>query len=199
MPHENTGNWELETGNDERDRGPWDIFWWCFCPIDMIARRDVMPVAYRPWQQAGYLLGTAGNDIDFAVVRKTIIQVNRDWNVTCWGYDPWSATQLSQELHEHHGIEVAAMRQGAITLSEPTKRLISLVRTARLRHHHNPLARWAAGNTVGKTDHNSNVVPVKDLSKDKIDLIVAAVMAIGRGLEPRPKRSVYTQRGLRTL
>ena len=43
---------------------------------------------------------------------------------------------------------------------------------------------WCASNMVAKTDQNLNTAPDKKKSADKIDDMVALLMAIGVGLTP---------------
>ncbi|MNV98065.1 Phage Terminase [compost metagenome] len=71
------------------------------------------------------------------------------------------------------------MRQGIPTLGEPTKQFERLVYSGQLDHGGNPVLRWMASNVVVRFDENMNFAPAKKKSGEKIDGIVAAVMAIG--------------------
>jgi phage terminase large subunit-like protein len=71
------------------------------------------------------------------------------------------------------------MRQGIYTLGEPTKAFEKLVFAGLLDHGGHPVLRWMAGNTVIHFDRNLNFMPAKDRSAEKIDGIVAGVMAVG--------------------
>ena len=68
--------------------------------------------------------------------------------------------------------------------TEPTRALLDLVLTKKLVHDGNDALRWMASNVVVATDANNNVRPVKDKSQDKIDGIVAAIMAIREAMIP---------------
>ena len=85
-------------------------------------------------------------------------------------------------------------------MSQPTHDFLRLVHAGRLQHGGHPVLRWMASNLVLQTDPAGNVKPHKGKAKDKIDGIVATIMALGRAMvSPKPKRSVYEERGLRWL
>jgi phage terminase large subunit-like protein len=57
------------------------------------------------------------------------------------------------------------------------------------------LTRWMAANVAVAQDPAGNLEPAKDKSTERIDGIVAAIMAIGRALvaqeEPQPEYSLF--------
>ncbi len=48
-----------------------------------------------------------------------------------------------------------------------------------LRHGGHPVLAWQAGNVAIQQDHNGNIKPSKAKSNERIDGIVALVMALG--------------------
>jgi phage terminase large subunit-like protein len=87
-------------------------------------------------------------------------------------------------------------------MSEPTKELEALVIGGKLRHGGNPILRWMAGHVTVETDPAGNIKPSKKRSKDRIDGIVATVMALGRamvGTASGNRPSVYESGGLDLL
>ena len=93
------------------------------------------------------------------------------------GYDPWCMEQLRQTL-EGEGFDMLAVRQGYKSLSGPAKELEGQVLTRTLDHGNDPILAWMADNALCKQDENGNVRPVKAKGKNKIDGIVALIMAI---------------------
>jgi phage terminase large subunit-like protein len=63
-------------------------------------------------------------------------------------------------------------------------------------HGGNPVLRWMAGNVVIETDDAGNIKLTKAKSKEKIDGIVATVMALDRCVrhEAEKQESVYESR-----
>jgi phage terminase large subunit-like protein len=70
--------------------------------------------------------------------------------------------------------------QGFGDMAAPTKRLLELVMTGQLAHGGNPVLRWMASNVVAAMDPAGNIKPDKARSREKIDGIVALIMAITR-------------------
>lgn len=163
-------------------------FW---VPEESIAKRvqrDRVP--YDVWRQstwAGFavLHGTPGNVVDQAFIRKRIGELGRRFSVQEVAFDPWNATQMALDL-EADGFRVVEMRQGARTLSEPTKALQAAVVAGKLRHGGHPILRWNASNLVVREDVNQNVTPDKARATERIDGVVALIMGLGRAIAQKP-------------
>ena len=61
------------------------------------------------------------------------------------------------------------------------------------------MLRWMASNVAVEMDAAGNLKPSKKKSVERIDGIVAAIMALGRLMLVPPFQSVYEKRGLRML
>ncbi|MGF7429594.1 terminase large subunit [Thermoanaerobacterium thermosaccharolyticum] len=159
--------------------------------------RDKVP--YDAWARDGFIEATEGNVIDYGVIRKRINELGRIYNIKEIGHDPWNATQLSLEL-DGDGFTMVPIRQGFASLSSPTKELMNLVLSKKIKHGGNPVLRWMADNMVVKQDPAGNIKPDKSKSTEKIDGIVALIMAIDRATRHKEdKKSVYEERGIITL
>ena len=83
------------------------------------------------------------------------------------------------------------------SMSAPTKEFYRLLMEGRIIHGGNPVLRWMAGNVVIDTDPAGNIKVTKAKSKEKIDGIVAAIMALDRCIRQEGQSgSVYDERGL---
>ena len=141
------------------------------------SRRALVPLT--AWQRSGYLQTTPGNVIDQAFIRREINAMAKRWKVKEICFDSWNATSLAIEL-EADGLHLTEVRQGFKTLSEPTKELSALLATGRLQHGGHPVLRWMADNLTIRSDANGNIAPDKQRASEKIDAIVALIMAISR-------------------
>jgi phage terminase large subunit-like protein len=83
-------------------------------------------------------------------------------------------------------------------MSEPTKQFLALVLSNKLAHLANPVLKWMASNVVVKIDEAGNEKPNKRKSAERIDGIVAAIMALGRAMfiPEDSGKSVYDDRGV---
>lgn len=81
---------------------------------------------------------------------------------------------------EGMGFTVVPFGQGFKDMSPPTKEFYKLLMEGKIIHGGNPVLRWMAGNVVVETDPAENIKPTKAKSPEKIDGIVASIMALDR-------------------
>jgi phage terminase large subunit-like protein len=153
-------------------------------------RRDKVP--YLTWQRQGHLHMTDGNVTDFDVVRRDINNIASKYKVRGIGLDPWNSAQLGQQL-QGDGLPMTNFRQGYASLSGPSKTLENLCVSGRLLHGGHPVLSWQAANVAIQSDSAAgNIKPSKAKSTERIDGIVALVMAIGlwqAATAPPPEQS----------
>ena len=96
------------------------------------------------------------------------------------------------------GFTVVPFGQGFKDMKPPTKELMKLTLEQRLAHGGHPVLRWMMDNIFIKTDPAGNIKPDKEKSTEKIDGVIATVMALDRsircGLDSG--ESVYNERGI---
>lgn len=155
-------------------------------------------VNYMQWAADGQLTLTPGNVTDYAYIKKKLMDLRLIYNIRSIGYDPYNASQLVIELQDE-GLPCEPFRQGFISMSAPTKRLEELVLGKQIDHGNNPLLRWQCGNVAISFDPAGNIKIDKKNSKEKVDGMVALVMAIGEWMNGNCKDGVYETRGVRTI
>ena len=140
-------------------------------------RRDKVP--YLTWHRQGHLHMTDGNVTDFEQLRRDINNLCTKYKVRGIGLDPWNAAQLGQQL-QGDGLAMQDFRQGYASLSAPSKQLENWVVSGKLLHGGHPVLGWQAANVAIQSDSAAgNIKPSKNKSTERIDGIVALVMAIG--------------------
>ena len=157
-------------------------------------RRDRVP--YLTWARQGLIELTPGNVTDYRFVRRRINELGKRCHIKEIAFDPWNATQLATQLGEEDGFHVVQFRQGFVSMSEPAKSLERMVLSRDLRHGGHPILRWQVSNVVVKQDPAGNIKPDKSKSSERIDGVVACVMALGRAMLDVKSTSVYASRGL---
>lgn len=80
-------------------------------------------------------------------------------------------------------------------MAAPTTEFERRVDQGELRHGDNPVVRWMTSNVSVRMDPAGNMKPDKQRSSERIDGIVAAVMALGRAIVRDEGGSVYDTRG----
>lgn len=153
------------------------FFWVPQDTIPLRVRRTSVP--YDKWQAQGYLMATEGNVIHYGFIEKFIEDLGKIYNIKEIAYDRWGAVEMTQAL-EGMGFTVVPFGQGFSSMSPPTKRFYELLMEGRMVHGAHPVLRWMAGNVVVDTDPAGNIKVTKRRSPDKVDGIVAAIMALDR-------------------
>ena len=169
-------------------------FW---IPEETIPRRvKANSVPYDIWEKQGYIMSTEGNVIHYDFIEKFIMDLSEKYHILEIAVDRWNATQMIQNL-EGEGFTIIPFGQGFSSMSAPTKEFYRLLMEGRIIHGGNPVLRWMAGNVVIDTDPAGNIKVTKAKSKEKIDGIVAAIMALDRCIRQEGQSgSVYDERGL---
>lgn len=154
---------------------------------------------YAGWARAGKLTLTDGNTIDYETIEADLLADADRFDVREVPHDPWQAKQLAQRMTTA-GIPMVEMRPTVANFSQPMKELEAIVLSGRFHHDGDPILAWMVSNVVAHTDAKDNIYPRKERSENKIDGVVALLMALGRALLLEEKKeSVYETRGLRTF
>lgn len=136
---------------------------------------------YRAWAAEGWLTITDGEIIDFNEIKADILEFCTKFEVTELAYDPFQATMLITELMAE-GVNVVEMRPTVLNFSEPMKILDGLIRAGKMKHNDDPVYSWMLSNVTAKIDKKDNVYPNKEGAENKIDGVVADLMALGRSV-----------------
>lgn len=139
-------------------------------------RKDRVP--YLTWEKSGAIRMTPGNVIDYDRIRNQISEIGETYNIREIAVDRWNSTQLQNQLMGD-GFNVVQFGQGFASMTAPTKELEKLIMAGKLEHFNCPVLRWMAGNVAAEIDAAGNIKPSKKKSSEKIDGIVASVMALG--------------------
>jgi phage terminase large subunit-like protein len=171
------------------------VIWRHWCPSEDIlrrARRDRAP--YTVWRDGGFLVATEGNTTDFQFIEAEILELATRYNILEVAYDRTFAGELVRNLQDE-GVTMVEFGQGFISMGPAAAEFMRLLIGRTLRHGGNPVATWCASNVSVRRDPAGNEKPDKERSTERIDAVVAAIMAVGR-LQTAQGGSVYEERGL---
>lgn len=170
------------------------FFWVPEDTIPIRVRRDSVP--YDVWHQQGYLLATEGNVVNYDFIEKFIEDLGTKYHILEIAVDRWNATMLTQHLMDD-GFTMVPFGQGYKDMSPATKEFSKLLFEGKIIHGGNPVLRWMSGNVIVETDAAENIKVTKAKSPEKIDGIVAAIMALDRAVRNQGDQgSVYDERGI---
>ena len=138
---------------------------------------------YEGWMRTGRLTVTPGNVIDFGWIEADLLEMASRFEVQAVAFDPFQATQLSTRMLAE-GLPMIEVRPTVLNFSEPMKTLEALVLQRKLTHDGDPVLAWMASNVVAHLDVKDNIYPRKERAENKIDGIVALIMALSRAIKP---------------
>jgi len=148
-----------------------------------------------------------GNTVDYNVIRRMISghyvedgQVRYDpdnicerYDVKGIAYDRWNSLSIIRDLGSDGLAEkLDPFGQGFASLSFPSKAFEKLAMEGKLHHGGDEFLRWMMSNVVLRIDPSGNIKPDKAKSGDKIDGVMAAIMAIGEMLTYEDEDSGFT-------
>jgi phage terminase large subunit-like protein len=169
-----------------------------FMPQDNVhARVKQDRVPYDVWIRQGFITTTPGNVVDYEYVLKQITEDADMFDVQEIGFDRWGASRIQIQLADM-GFTVVPIGQGFQSMSPPMKEMEKLILKAKIAHGGNPVLRWMASNVVVRTDPAGNIKADKSRSVERIDGVVAAIMALDRAERVVNNTSIYETRGVLT-
>jgi phage terminase large subunit-like protein len=159
-------------------------------------RERELRVPLMSWVKGGWITATEGNSIDYEYILHDIKNGLDTTEAFC--YDPYQARYIVNELENYGYSAIFPIRQGFLTLSEPTSFLLKLIRDRKIVHNGNPVLTWMVANTTVLSDPAGNIKPNKKDYNRKIDGVVAIINCLAYLIhEDKPTPSVYEERGLR--
>jgi phage terminase large subunit-like protein len=155
------------------------FFWMPEDNIELRVKRD--RVEYDVWVKKGLIKATPGNVVDYRVIRADMNALAERFVIGEVAFDRWNSQSLVTDLQDD-GFTMVAFGQGFASMSAPTKEMEKLVLSRKLIHSGHPVLRWMLANVAVQQDPAGNNKPDKEKSGEKIDGIVAGIMALARGI-----------------
>ena len=155
-------------------------------------------VDYVTWKNQGHIIATEGDVADYNFIKEKINELSKKYRLQSIAYDRWNASQLVIDL-QNDGANMSPFGQGFVSMSAPTKELEKLIIGKQIIHNDNPCMNWMLSNVAIQEDPAGNIKIAKNKSKEKVDGLVALVMALGEIMTEENTDSVYDQRGLLIL
>jgi phage terminase large subunit-like protein len=160
----------------------WKVIWRHWCPADDIverSRRDRAP--YAVWREQGALMATDGNTTDFRFVESEILALARVYDIAQLAFDRTFAGEIVRNLMDE-GMNMVEFGQGFLSMGPASAEFMRRLIAGELQHGGDPVAGWCASNVTVRLDPAGNEKPDKERSIERIDPIVALIMAVGRSM-----------------
>lgn len=157
-------------------------------------------VFYADWVERGFVRLTPGNVTDYDFIMADIVKIAAEHNIESIAYDRWNSSQMVINM-QNEGFNMSPFGQGYGSMSSPTKEWEKMVLLQNLEHFQNPVLRWMMASVSLMRDPAGNIKPDKRKSSQKIDGVVAGIMAMGEMMTAMANQNnnPYNYRGMRTL
>ncbi len=162
----------------ERD-GHFYAFGAYYLPEDTIANAPNSD--YPGWAKDKKLIETSGAVTDLDLIERETLEETKRLSVREIAYDPWQAAQMANHLTEQ-GLTMVEIRPTVPNFSAPMKQIETLVLSGRWHYDGDPIMEWMFSNVVAFTDAKDNIYPRKERPENKIDIVVALIMAMARAM-----------------
>lgn len=170
-----------EMFGDEEKLTRWEFIVKCWTCSD--GRFDTQREPFASWIRAGLLHVCRGNAVTHQDVEDEAVRLGNLYNVRTWAYDQAFARDFAQRLQDIHGMPIFSFSQSHRFYNEPLRRLIEHELPAgRIIHGGDPVLTWQAGNLQIDRNSRDEWMPDKGRSRNKIDGMVAALMAFSECL-----------------
>lgn len=151
--------------------------------------RDLTSSPWAQWLAAHNVTATDGDATDPEAIYERIKQAKKDHAIASLALDPNNARAVGLHLVNAMGMNVFDFGQTSQMYNEPIREFLTALGEGRILHGDDPVLAWAADNLVLRTNSAGLVMPAKQEADEKIDPIVAALMAFARCLYGDPPSS----------
>lgn len=147
--------------------------------------RDLTKVPFATWIHGGHLKKSR-----YAIpeLQANLIDDCQEYEIKTLAYDPYNGQQLGDELTKE-GLTPVRMAQNQSQFNEAIRDFQHLITEGRLKHNGDPLLEWCVGNAIISRDRQDRWMFDKRESIEKIDALVAVVMAY-RMASLAPQRAI---------
>ena len=167
---------------EERCILPW--FWVPAESIDRRSKEDRVP--YDRWYKAGIINNTPMARISEIDISNTLVGTDNGGfgistyftNICNVAFDRWGSNFIYEILY-NYGIQAQGYPQTYAGMNEPCRKLETMIVNKEVFHGSNPVLDWMNNNTMAVTNNNNQMRVDKNKSTDKVDGMVALLMAIG--------------------
>ena len=180
----------------------WSVFGRYYLPSDTIWLPE--NTHYQRWVKEGWITETEGARTDFRILEADLKEDAAIYPIKELAFDPREANYVIANISEWsmHKFDCIEISQGPANISEPMKELEAIICDNKMRSNGDPVLAWMIGNvklkeTQGMTPKYQ--FPTKERNDQKIDGVVALIMALSRAAAYKEKQSIYATEGLKTV
>lgn len=178
------------------DLGGADCFYINLLPMQAIKdATDHLRSVYNKAIENKNLEVLEGKVIKNSQLKKYFMWINENFDVDMFGYDPYKMRETAMDMEEA-GLPMVSVSQGVGNMSEPSKKLEELIKNETFRHNDDLFEFACTCAILGVTKMNNVSVYREDPKTEKIDPLIATIIALSCATLREPEFNVYESRGL---
>lgn len=164
----------------EDDDGNVHLFPRVWTPADTLSERGMRDRApYPVWADRGFMIPVPGSVLDYDFLAADIGDLTSTMSIDRIAYDRWRIDVFRQSLARLGVLATLfPFGQGFKDMSPAIEAFEELAIAGKLRHGGDPVLRWCISNAVIEQDAAGNRKVTKAKSFGRIDVAVAAIMAV---------------------
>ncbi len=176
---------------------PWRLVPFCWLPEEGLDRKEELDrVPYLAWRNAGYLETTPGRAVSRLHLVRRLAELAECFDLSAGvAVDRWRMEDI-KAMADDAGITIPpliAFGQGYKDMSPAIEAFETALLNREVVHSGHPVLTWCAANAVTVSDDAENRKLSKDKATGRIDLMVAAVMAVGAANGAEPANNIIEQ------
>lgn len=150
-----------------------------FLPED--CARDLTDEPFPELIKTGRLIITPGNTTDTAAIHSVFDDWRNVYSLKSIAVDPNNAREFGTQLVKK-GLSVYEFQQSCRNYNEPFREFLKLLSEGRIIHGDCPLLEWCRSHLMSFSNPEGLIMPSKKSSPEKIDPMVAVIMAFAESL-----------------
>ena len=150
--------------------------------IPRLGGRDLTKPPWTQWLADHHVSAGDGDATDIEDIYTRITYARNTYQLGEIAVDPNNAMAPGLHIVNNLYVPVFELRQIPPNFNEPVREFLQALNEGRILHGDDPVLAFAADNLVLRTNSAGLVMPAKDEADEKIDPIVAALMAFARCL-----------------
>ncbi len=156
------------------------FFWLPFDNAEKRQRHDGVP--YQTWIERGHVEPTEGDYVSHRAIGDRIEELADSYSIQAVAFDRAQASSVYERLAAY-GVEMLKHPQTTGYMNGPFRDLLARLGNREIIVGENPCLRWMAQNVQSYRDSNDRIRPDRAKSSEKIDGIVALLMALSAAAE----------------
>ncbi len=145
---------------------------------------------FEGWREDGYIIGNEGDVTDFDRVAADLIWLHKNFDLQEIPFDPALSRYFATKLVNDHSLPLVEMKQNGVTFTSAVTELENLVLELKFVFNGNPAFTWMMSNVVIEPSKFSGLKhPTKERAANKIDGIIALLLALARAINEKPEES----------